>query len=118
MLVARVRKERPLISEWIEAGKLVEIHNGTAVLAFPPGAGLARDSCERANNRTFLEKMLAELSGRSLSIKTESRDGLVVEKLAREEARPEAKADPMEAFKNDPLIQKALAEFKAEILPA
>jgi DNA polymerase-3 subunit gamma/tau len=28
------------------------------------------------------------------------------------------KVDPMEAFKNDPLIQKALAEFKAEILPA
>ncbi|MEP6673159.1 MAG: DNA polymerase III subunit gamma/tau [Chthoniobacter sp.] len=117
-LIARVRKERPLISEWVEAGQLAEIAKGVAVFAFPPEAGLARDSCERGNNRTFLEKVLSELAGTPLTIKTETKAGLVVEKLAREEARPEPKIDPMEAFKNDPLIQKALAEFKAEILPA
>ena len=117
-LVARVRKDRPLISEWVETGKLAEITNGVAVLAFPPDAGLARDACERANNRTFLEKVLSELAGAPLTVKTETRAGLVVEKIAREEVRPEPKADPMDTFKNDPLIQKALAEFKAEIIPA
>ncbi len=117
-LVARIRKERPLISEWIEAGKLLEISRGTAVLGFPPEAGLARESCERANNRTFLEKLLSELAGEPLKLRTENKAGLSVERLAREEAKPEVQVDPMEAFKNDPLIQKALAEFKAEILPA
>jgi DNA polymerase-3 subunit gamma/tau len=117
-LIARVRKDRPLISEWIESGKLGEIANGVAVLAFPADGGLARDACERANNRTFLEKALSELAATPLTIKTETRAGLVVERLARAEAKPEPKIDPMEAFKNDPLIQKALAEFKAEILPA
>jgi DNA polymerase-3 subunit gamma/tau len=117
-LVARVRKDRPLISEWLESGKLVEITNGIAVLAFPPDAGLAREACERANNRAFLEKVLGELAAAPLTIKTETREGLAVARIAREEARPEPKVDPMEAFKNDPLIQKALAEFKAEILPA
>jgi DNA polymerase-3 subunit gamma/tau len=117
-LVARIRKDRKLISEWVESGKLVEIAKGVALLAFPPDAGLARDACERSNNRSFLEKILSELAGAPVTIKTETRAGLAVEKIVREEIKPEPKVDPMEAFKNDPLIQKALADFKAEILPA
>jgi len=117
-LVARVRKDRPLISDWVESGLLTEIGNGVAMLSFPPSADLARETCERPNNRSFIEKLLTELTDAAVALKTEKREGLVVEKLAREEAKPEPKVDPMEAFKNDPLIQKALAEFKAEILPA
>ncbi|HSI14947.1 MAG TPA: DNA polymerase III subunit gamma/tau [Chthoniobacter sp.] len=117
-LVARIRKDRPLISDWVESGKLTSITNGVATLSFPPDADLARETCERPNNRTFLEKLLGELTGSPMSMKTEKRQGLVVERLAREEAKPEVKVDPMEEFKNDPLIQKALAEFKAEIIPA
>ncbi|MDR3403668.1 MAG: DNA polymerase III subunit gamma/tau [Chthoniobacter sp.] len=117
-VIARVRKDRPLISNWVEGGRLMGITNGVALLGFPPEEGLARDMCDQANNRKFIEKLLSELAGTPLTIKTETKAGLVVEKLAREEAKPEPKIDPMEAFKNDPLIQKALAEFKAEILPA
>ena len=117
-LVARVRDDRPLVSPWVEAGQLVEISNGKAALAFPPEAGLARESCERPNNRTFLEKLLSELAGQPLALRCETRAGLVVEPIARPEKKPETPVDPMEAFKNDPLIQKALTDFKAEILPA
>ncbi len=53
-----------------------------------------------------------------MTLKCEIRAGLVVEKIPSAEKKPEASKDPMEAFKNDPLIQKALAEFKAEIIPA
>jgi DNA polymerase-3 subunit gamma/tau len=116
--VARVRKERPLISGWVESGQLMEIVNGTAIIAFPPEAGLAMESCERANNRQFIEGILSAVAGQPLTIKCEKRPGLVVEKLAPTGTKPETPADPMEAFKNDPLIQKALADFKAEILPA
>ncbi|HYR58260.1 MAG TPA: hypothetical protein VEO95_06510, partial [Chthoniobacteraceae bacterium] len=117
-LVARVRKERPLIQGWVEAGQLVEVTRDTAVLAFPPDQGLALEACERANNRKFLEALIGELAGRALAIGCETRAGLTPEKIAIPETKPEPPPDPMALFKDDPLIQKALAEFKAEIVPA
>jgi DNA polymerase-3 subunit gamma/tau len=116
--VARIRSDRRLISGWVESGQLTEIHSGVAVLAFPPDAALARESCERSNNRPFLENLLSELAGQALTLRCEKRDGLVIEKIAPAETKPVAPDNPMEAFKNDPLIQKALADFKAEIIPA
>ena len=113
---ARVRKDRPLISGWIEAGQLVDVTNGVALFAFPPDAGLSLESCERANNRQFIEAMLSELAGQSLILKCEKRAGLTVEKLAPTEAKAEPPADPMAAFKDDPLIRKALEIFQAEII--
>ena len=117
-LVARVRKERPLIQGWIEAGHLVEIAGDTAVLAFPPDASLALESCERPNNRKFLEALISEFAGQPMVIRCEKRAGLVSEKIPVPETKPEVPLDPMAAFKDDPLIKKALAEFKAEIIPA
>lgn len=114
--VGRVRKDRPLISGWIEAGQLADVTNGVVVLAFPPDASLALESCERANNRQFIEAVLSELAGQSLILKCEKRAGLTVEKLAPTEVKAETPADPMAAFKNDPLIQKALEIFRAEII--
>jgi DNA polymerase-3 subunit gamma/tau len=117
-LVSRIRKERPLMQDWVESGQLTAIGNGVATLSFPPDADLARSTCERPNYRSFIEQVLTELTGSPTKLKIEMREGLVVQRIAREEAKPEVKVDPMEEFKNDPLIQKALAEFKAEILPA
>ncbi len=117
-LVARVRKDRPLIKDWLEAGQLVEIVGDAAVLAFPSDQSLALEYCERANNRKFLEALISELTGQSLTIRCEKRADLVPEKIAAPETKPEPPADPMASFKDDPLIKKALAEFKAEIIPA
>jgi DNA polymerase-3 subunit gamma/tau len=117
-VVARIRKDRPFISNAIESGKLTDVAGGFAVLSFPPEAAWSRDICEEARNRKSLETLFSEAAGQPLKLKTELRPGLVVEGIPRDEAAPEVKADPMEAFKNDPLILKALAEFKAEILPA
>ncbi|MGB8166212.1 MAG: DNA polymerase III subunit gamma/tau [Chthoniobacteraceae bacterium] len=118
LLVARVHKERPLIRGWLEAGQLVEVAGDTAVLAFPADASLALESCERATNRKFLETLISELAGQPLSIRCEKRAGLVPEKVVLPQTKVEPPPDPMEAFKDDPLIKKALAEFKAEIIPA
>jgi DNA polymerase-3 subunit gamma/tau len=117
--VARLRqdKNRGMVCSFVESGKLVEIAHGIALLAFPPGADLARQACE-GKNRGLLESLLSELAGQPLMLKCETRASLVIEPLAREEARPQPAADPMAEFKNDPLIQKALDVFKAEILPA
>ncbi len=114
--VARVRKERPLISSWIEAGQLVDVSGGRATLAFPPDSGLAMESCERSNNRPLIEALLSEIAGQPLTLKCEKRAGLTVEKIAPAETKPEVAPDPMAAFKDDPLIHKALELFQAEIL--
>ncbi len=116
--VARVNKERPLIKGWVDAGQLVEIVGDTAILAFPPDESLALESCERPNNRKFLEALISELAGQPLTIRCEKRAGLVPEKVIIPETKPEPPADPMAAFKDDPLIRKALDVFKAEIIPA
>ena len=114
--VARVRKERPLISSWIESGQLVDLTNGLATVAFPPDASLAMESCERASNRQFIETLLSELAGQSLLLKCEKRGGLTVEKVAPTATKAEPPPDPMAAFKDDPLIRKALEIFQAEII--
>jgi len=116
--VIRVRKERPILRMWVESGQLVDIANGVAVLGFPQEAALAKDNCEGANYRVALERILSEIVGQPIALKCEIRPGLVVESVPSSEIKPEAAKDPMETFKNDPLIQKALAEFKAEIIPA
>jgi DNA polymerase-3 subunit gamma/tau len=117
-LVARVRKDRPLIQGWLEVGVLTEIAGDTAVLAFPPSGGLAKESCERANNRKYLEGVLAELASRPLTLKCVTREGLVVEVIAPTETKAEPPPDPNADFRDDPLIKKALAEFNAEIIPS
>ena len=113
----RQDKNRGLLCGFVEAGQLVEVANGLAVLAFPPDADFARDSCA-GKNRQPLEALLTELAGQPITLKCETRAGLTVEKIAPAETKAEAPpADPMAAFKDDPLIHKALEIFQAEILP-
>ena len=111
-----MRKSRPLISAWLEAGTLLSIEGATALIGFPPGQQLAAESCQQANNRKLLETLLAEISGRDLALKCQVREGLQVTQAPA--PAPEAPRDPLEEFKNDPLIRRALEIFRAEIQPA
>ncbi len=117
--VERLRqdKNRGLLCGFVEAGQLMEVTNGLAILAFPPDADFARDSCA-GKNRQPLEALLTELAGQPITLKCETRAGLTVEKIAPAETKAEAAPpDPMAAFKDDPLIHRALELFQAEILP-
>jgi DNA polymerase-3 subunit gamma/tau len=114
VLVA-VRRDRPLITTWLEAGMLLDVTGGTVRLGFPPEQKLAMESLLRANNRTFLESLFAQLAGETLSLQCETREGLQIQPV---NIPAPVQADPMEEFKNDPLIRKALEIFKAEIQPA
>ncbi len=117
-LVLTVRKGRPLITSWLEAGTLVAIDKKGALVAFPPSEKMAYDSILRPGNRKFLEDLLQEITGQVLPLNAELREGLVVTKPELPEEKPEPPADPAADFENDPLIQKALEIFKAEIQPA
>lgn len=115
-LLAEIRRKRPLIGMWVEAGALLGIEGTIALVGFPPDQKLAMESCLLKNNKEFIETLLADIVGKRLEIKAQIREGLVVAPPAAPE--PEKPKDPMEEFKNDPLIKKALELFKAEIQPA
>jgi DNA polymerase III subunit gamma/tau len=116
-LMARVRDGRPLIRGLLEAGMLLEIEGGKAVVGFPPDQWIAMETCDKANHRKFLEDILSELVGRPLTIQFQKREGLVVAPPPSASGQAgAAEADPMQAFKDDPLIKKALEAFRAEIV--
>jgi DNA polymerase III subunit gamma/tau len=117
-LLAEVRKRRPLISSWVQAGTLLGIEGDSALIGFPPGETLAMDAVQ-GQQRKYLEELLSELAGRPLQIRAQARAGLTPAAAPEPEARKEeAPRDPVEEFKNDPLIRRALEIFRAEIQPA
>jgi DNA polymerase-3 subunit gamma/tau len=109
-VVDEVRRRRPLIRSWIEMATPLG-QNGTEVLiGFPAVEQLAMESLLRANNRKFVEDLLTEIAAAPRTIRAELRDDLV-----RPETVANSEASLLDGFKNDPLIQKALEIFKAEI---
>jgi DNA polymerase-3 subunit gamma/tau len=117
-LLLAVRRERPLILTWLEVGALLEITPTKILVGFPPEQKMAMESLCRQNNRLFLEKLLTEITGQSRTLECELREGLIVLPANLPAPISAAPIDPMEDFKNDPLIKKALELFQAEIQPA
>ncbi len=120
-VIQEVRANRPRLRMWVETGTLTSTDDGTATVTFPDEQTLAVQHCQEPENRKYLEDILTQLAGKALTLKCEMRAGFAVTPIpvARvEEAKAAANRDPMEEFKNDPLIIKALEIFKAEIQPA
>ena len=115
-MVEMVRKERPLISMWVEAGVLAEAVGGIAHILFPADQTLAVEYVAQENNRGFLEGVLQKVAGFPLKLSVGMRAGIQLRPVAQPPA-PEKilPKDPMEEFKNDPLIRKALEIFKARL---
>ena len=115
-ILLAVRQDRPLITTWLEAGMLLEVTDKAVRLGFPPAQHLAMESLLRPNNRNFLDQLVTRLTGQPRRLECETREGLVIQPAVL--PAPAPPADPMEDFKNDPLIRKALELFQAEIQPA
>jgi DNA polymerase III subunit gamma/tau len=111
-VVQEVRTRRPLIVSWIEAATPLSFENGTLKLGFPKNYSLAVESLSRPNHQKLIEEVVGQLLGGSWRLEFELRDD-----LSAAEIRPvqSQQIDPMEDFKKDPMIQKALEIFKAEI---
>ncbi len=116
-LLGEVRRQRPLIAMWVEAGSLLELTGDSLTLGFPTNQSLALEYCDQPNNRKLLESIASQLVGRKISIRFLKREGLVVERVEVPPTPTEVSRDPLEEFKDDPLIRKALELFKAEIQP-
>ena len=108
-----IRARRPLIVSWLEQGTPFFLERGRLKLAFPENQKIAVESLSRPNNRKNLEEVTGEIVGETWKLEFELRADLPVPgKPATEAQKP---ANPMDEFRNDPMIQKALELFKAEI---
>ena len=117
-LIREVRANRPKLRMWVETGSLTAIEGGIAHITFPDEQGLSLQHCEEKDNRAYLENLLTTLAGRALKVKCEMRSDFTVTPVPAAqpaESKKEVARDPMEEFKNDALILKALEIFKAEI---
>ena len=113
-LVESVRRDRKLISAWLEAGALIRIEGPLVHIGFPPDQAFSKDFL--AGHQEFLVSAASAILGRKVNVSLELREGILVTPVAQ--PPPVAKLDPMEEFKRDPLIRKALEIFRAEVQPA
>ena len=109
-VVGEVRRRRPLIQSWIEMATPLGQSGTELLIGFPSSEQLAMESLLRSNNRKFVEDLLTEIAAAPRTIRAELRGDLV-----RPETALRAEPTRLDGFKNDPLIQKALEIFKAEI---
>jgi len=109
-VVGEVRRRRPLIQSWIEMATPLGQSGSELLIGFPSTEQLAMESLLRSNNRKFVEDLLTEIAAAPRTIRAELRSDLV-----RPETALRSEPTLLDGFKNDPLIQKALEIFKAEI---
>ena len=115
-LVKSVRQRRPLISMWLESGALLSAGSGKAVIGFSKDQNLAFDYIQQSNNKAFLEEVLTEIIGLPTALSCEKHDSVQLVPVPKPApAATEQARDPMEEFKDDPLIRKALELFKARL---
>ncbi len=113
-ILREVSSKRRLILSFLELASPDLGADDTLSLAFPTDQKFAVENLQRTNNRAFLEELVSHLRGKTTGLQIALREGATAPAVSY--AIPEEPiVDPMEAFKNDPLIQKALELFKAEI---
>ena len=80
-LILLVRRERPLISMFLEEGRLTEIdtRTGRAVLAFQADRQRVIESFSQADNRYFLQHCLQEILKRRLNVEVAAVESLTPE---------------------------------------
>jgi DNA polymerase III subunit gamma/tau len=111
-MLQEIRSRRPLIVSWLEPATALFSERGTLKLAFPKDQSIAVESLSRPNNRRLLEEVAGDVLGGTWKLEFELREDLASSEV---KSGPRQVADPMEVFRNDPMIQKALEIFKAEI---
>ena len=114
-IVTDVRKSRPLIQQYFTVAVPVSLLHRELRLGFASQHSMAMETLMRPNNRKYIEQLLGERLGQPTSIRGETRDDLV-SIIFPDQIEPATNSE--DNFKNDPLIQKALEIFQAEIQAA
>lgn len=126
-VTARLTAESPIRFGWLEQGEFVGAEDGRFAVRFPTSYHEQTESFFWDDVRTRTEAALAQRMGDKVKLVCEfsaeepEPPAPEPEEPAPAETAASAPAavpavDPMEEYKNDPLIQKALEIFKAKIL--
>ena len=113
-MMREVSTKRQMILSFLEKAVPELGADDTLTLAFPEDQAFAVENLQRPNNRQFLEGLISNLRGKLTNLQCVMRANVIAPTITYS-APAEPVLDPMEAFKNDPLIRKALDIFKAEI---
>jgi len=114
---------------WLTKGVFAETRaDGSVLVQLPPTVSSELKSVVGEAGRKDAEAKLSEALGKKIKLMVEVSDHLAEAEIAEPEApaevplpasvekiEPAAATDPMEEFKNDPLIKKALEIFAGEI---
>ena len=114
-IVTTGRERRPLIQQWLTAAVPVSLLHNEFKLGFASDQSMAMETLLRPNNRKFIEQLLTEKLGQPTTIRGEVRNDLAPIIFPE---KTERTGNIEDDFKNDPLIQKALEIFQAEIQAA
>ena len=101
-----------MISAWLEAGALLGVKDNEVQLGFPPDQSFAKDFLE-GSHLSFLEEVATRLLGRKAKVRLQVREGVKAAPVPVEPPPP--RRDPMEEFKDDALIRKALEDFRGRL---
>ncbi len=116
---------RPLIKTWIDSAQLLGTEGRNVLLGFAPEQKTVMESLSRPANRSFLEGLLRELTSGDWTVKMSLAAGAPPPApLPADDEIPAKSApatsppnNPLDTFKDDPLIKEALEIFKGEIKP-
>jgi DNA polymerase III subunit gamma/tau len=114
-IVTAGSERRPLIQQWLTAAVPVSLLHDDLKLGFASDQSMAMETLLRPNNRKFIEQLLTEKLGRPTTIRGEVRNDLAPIIFPE---KTERTGNTEDNFKKDPLIQKALEIFQAEIQAA
>jgi DNA polymerase-3 subunit gamma/tau len=111
---------RPMLRTWIDAANYLGTEGRNVLLGFAPKEKTSMEGLLRANNRSFLEALLKEMTGTDWTVKLSLVEGLpskapLDETQAITESGKPKPDDSLDSFKDDPLIKEALEIFKGEI---
>jgi hypothetical protein len=110
-LLGAFKTARPLFYSALSHAVPRRIENGALIAGYPQGEEGTLTLLDTPANRTWSEEKLKALTGQKLKLTFQLDPTLTGPVLAE----PEAKRDPMEEFKDDALIRRALELFRAEI---
>ncbi len=103
-----VGEEKPLLKSYLMEGAPLAIEGDTLIVSFEEAFDFHRGGLEDFNNKRFLEAVLSRVLGASLRI------GFKIRASEKKELKKKAKNN--DQLCRDPVIQKAMSVFNAEVV--
>jgi DNA polymerase-3 subunit gamma/tau len=110
-VISRIPKHKGFLQNLAASAHPLGIEGRNFVLGFSPEQKSLMETVGTANNRKFLESLMAEVTGKELSAKLITREGLPA-KDPKTQVEDPAKRNRAEA---SPIVREALEMFKGEI---